>query len=64
VKTIVRALPHVVIVLAGIVLVLAILDRTNPSMAYLSNEGTRGLILALCVVSIVNAIVMLLKIAD
>ncbi len=54
-----RILPHVGIILAGMLIVFFVLDQFNPSIGYLDNTGERVLLLALAVVSIANAILLI-----
>jgi hypothetical protein len=58
-KTIARILPHVSIILSGMLIVFFVLDRYNPSMGYLDNTGERALQLALAATSVINAILLI-----
>lgn len=57
-KVLARILPHVTLVLSGMLLVFFVLDRYNPAMGYLDNPGERILLLVLAVTSIVNAVLL------
>lgn len=52
VKTI---LAHAAIVLSGMLLVLLAIDRVNEAMMFIDNSITKGLLWALCIISILNA---------
>ncbi len=58
-KTVGRILPHVSIVLSGMLVVFFVLDRFNPSMGYLDNPGERALLLGLAITSVANAILLI-----
>ncbi len=57
-KTVARLLPHLTIILSGILLVFFVLDQFNPAMGYLDNPAERGLLIVLAVTSIANAILL------
>lgn len=59
VKAVIKILPHLTIILAGMLIVFYVLDRFNPSMGYLDNPAQRLLLLALAVTSIANAIILI-----
>lgn len=48
-------LAHASIVLSGMLLVLLAIDRVNEAMMFIDNDITKGLLWALCTVSILNA---------
>lgn len=50
-----RLLPSAGIVLAGMYIVFYLIDRVNPAMAFINNEITKYLLLALCIVTIAQA---------
>ena len=52
-------LPHSAIVLSLMMIVLYILDQYNDAMAFINNKITKGLLLFLCVVAILNAIMLI-----
>lgn len=52
-----KLLPHVVIVLSGILIVLLTIDIFNSNMAFIDNNITRGIIWALTVLSLVSSII-------
>ena len=49
-------LPHLCIVLSGMVIVFFIVNLLNEAMGFWENEATRILIVILCVLSIVQAV--------
>ncbi len=55
-RTIERILPHISIVLSGMLIVFFILDRFNPAMGYLDNSAERVVLLTLALTSTINAI--------
>lgn len=58
-KTIDKVMPHLSIILAGMLIVLFVIDRFNSAMGFLDNDGAKILILALSITSIVNAILLI-----
>jgi hypothetical protein len=59
VKAIERVVPHVSIILSGMLIVFLILDRFNPAMGYLDNGGEKVVLLVLAVSSILSSIVLI-----
>ena len=59
VKSIARILPHISIVLSGMLIFLFVLDRFNPAMGYLENGGERIVLLALAMSSILTATMLI-----
>ena len=53
-KKILPALPHAAILLANVIAALFIIDQINPSMNFIDNGLTKGVLLGLCVLAIVN----------
>ena len=51
-----KLLPHVTIVMSCMYVVFFCIDRVNSAMAFIDNEITKWLLLALCLISIVEAI--------
>ncbi len=60
-KTISALLPHVSIILSGMVIVFVILDRFNPSMGYLTSAPSRVLLVVLALSAIANAILLIVR---
>ncbi len=54
-----KLLPHVSIIISVMYFVFYFIDRVNPSMAFINNKITKGLLFALCVITIFNAICMI-----
>ncbi|MDO4566649.1 MAG: hypothetical protein Q4B42_04900 [Oscillospiraceae bacterium] len=46
---------HLQIVLAGMLLVLVIIDRFNSAMAFIDNDITKALLFVLCLLAIINS---------
>jgi hypothetical protein len=59
VRLVAKLLPHVSIILSGMLIVFVFLDRFNPSMGYLTNEAVRVLLVVLAVTSVVNATLLI-----
>ena len=53
-KKILPALPHAAILLANMIVALFIIDQINPSMNFIDNGLTKGVLLGACVLAIVN----------
>ena len=49
-----NVLPHLSIVLSGMLIVLLAIDRVNSAMVFIDHRITKGLMWILCIVSIVN----------
>ena len=60
-RRIAAILPHVSIILSGMVIVFVILDRFNPSTGYLTNDAALVLLIVLAAASIVNAILLIAR---
>lgn len=52
-------LPHVAILLSNMYLVFFLLDRVNKAMAFINNGITKGLLVALSLISIFNACLLI-----
>ncbi len=53
-KKILPALPHAAILLANVILALFVIDQINPSMNFIDNGLTKGVLLGACLLAIVN----------
>ncbi len=51
-----KLLPHAAIILSGMYLVFFLIDRVNSAMAFINNGITKRLLLALCAISVVEAV--------
>jgi len=49
-------LPHSAIIISLMMIVFYVLDQFNDAMAFINNRITKGLLLALAIISILNAI--------
>ncbi len=58
-KTIAKAIPHTGIILAGMLIVLVIVDQFNPAMGFLQNDGAKAVMLLLGIASIAGAIMLI-----
>ena len=57
-KKVLQVLPHICIILSGMLLTFFIIDQINPAMAFINNEITKWLIGVTAVLSIMNCIVL------
>lgn len=51
-----KLLPHAAIVISAMYFVFFFIDRVNSAMAFINNDITKGLLFALCVISILNSV--------
>jgi hypothetical protein len=58
-KPIAKLLPHVGIILSGMLIVFFVVDRFNSAMGFFDNDAAKILICALGVVSIANSILLI-----
>ncbi|MBR3927419.1 MAG: hypothetical protein IKJ65_00295 [Clostridia bacterium] len=54
-----KILPHAAIILSVMYVVFFHIDRVNSAMAFIDNDITKVLLYALCVVSLINAAVLI-----
>ena len=54
-----KLLPHAAIIISLMYFVFFGIDRVNSAMAFIDNDITKALLLALCVISIVNAVLLI-----
>ena len=54
-----KLLPHVAIVMSLMYVVFFCIDRVNSAMAFIENDITKWLLLALCLVSIAEAVLLI-----
>lgn len=57
-KTAERTLPHLSIILSGMLIVFVVIDRFNSAMGFLDNDAAKLMVFALSVFSIINAILL------
>ncbi|MHC1771228.1 MAG: hypothetical protein AB9907_05720 [Flexilinea sp.] len=57
-KLIKKIIPHISIIISGMMIVFFIIDRFNPKMGFLDNEGTKILTFILSVSSITTSILL------
>lgn len=55
-KRVERLLPHAAILIGNMYVVFFLIDRVNPAMNFIDNGLTKGLLLVLCAVALVNAL--------
>lgn len=60
-KTVLRMLPHLTLILSVLFIVFLILDQFNPTMNFVSNEISENMLWVLCVSAIVNTVVMIVR---
>lgn len=51
-----KMLPHAAIIISVMYFVFFFIDRVNTSMVFINNKITKGLLFALCVLTIANSI--------
>ena len=51
-----KLLAHCAIIISGMYIVFFFIDRVNPAMGFIDNDTTKPLLLALALISIINAI--------
>ena len=54
-----KILPHAAIIMSLMYLVFFFIDRVNTAMAFINNDMTKVLLLILCVISVVNAVLLI-----
>ncbi len=58
-RRVATALPHVCIVLSGMLTTFFVIDRFNSAMQFMDNEGTKWLVFALSLCSVACAILLI-----
>ena len=56
-----NVLPHLSIVLSGMLIVLLAIDRVNSAMVFIDHRITKGLMWILCIASIINGAQLLAR---
>lgn len=54
-----KLLPHAAIILSAMYFVFFFIDRVNSAMAFIDNDITKGLLFALCVISVINSVLLI-----
>ncbi len=54
-----KLLPHAAIILSMMYFVFFFIDRVNSAMSFIDNDITKGLLFLLCVLTIVNAVLLI-----
>jgi len=54
-----KILPHSAIIISMMYLVFFCIDKVNSAMAFINNGLTKGLLLVLCAVSVINALMII-----
>lgn len=54
-----KILPHCAIIISAMYLVFFCIDRVNTAMAFINNDMTKVLLLILCVISVINAVLLI-----
>ncbi len=57
-KTLSRILPHLCIILSGVILTLVIIDKFNTQMNFIDNGITKNLLLIFAVLSVICSIML------
>lgn len=60
-KRVIQVLPHLSIVLAGLLLVLFVVDYFNGSMGFLDSDVAKTVLVLVCVTSIVNSVLLIAR---
>lgn len=60
-KTLLRMLPHLTLILSVLFIVFLILDQFNPTMDFVNNEISEKMLWVLCISAIVNTIVLIVR---
>ena len=55
-----KLLPHLAIILSCMYVVFFGIDRVNSAMAFIENDITKWLLLVLCLISITNAVLVII----
>lgn len=59
-KRLIQLMAHGAIVISGMLIVLLVCDRLNNAMVFIDNDLTKGLMWALCILSLLNGALLLL----
>lgn len=59
IRLLIKALPHINIVISGMYLVFFIIDVQNSAMAFINNDITKGLLLILSIGSILSSVLLI-----
>lgn len=57
-KKVMHALPHVIIIISGMIFVLLIIDGVNSAMNFINNPQTKALMYILCTLSFLQSLFM------
>ena len=57
-KVLARILPHLCIILSGVILTLVIIDKVNTQMNFIDNNITKNLLLVFAVLSVVCSVML------
>lgn len=58
-KSVAKTMPHISIILAGMLIVFFVIDRFNSAMGFLDNDGAKILLFVLSVTSIINSVLLI-----
>lgn len=58
-KSVAKTMPHISIILAGMLIVFFVIDRFNSAMGFLDNDGAKLLLFVLSVTSIINSVLLI-----
>lgn len=58
-KSVAKTMPHISIILAGMLIVFFVIDRFNSAMRFLDNDGAKILLFVLSVTSIINSVLLI-----
>lgn len=54
-----KILPHAAIIISMMYFVFFFIDRVNSAMAFINNGMTKGLLFILCIITIINALMLI-----
>lgn len=59
-KKLIKAIPHISIILSGMLLTLLVIDRINSAMNFINNDYTKIIILILCLLTVFQSIIQII----
>ncbi len=60
IKKLIRAIPHLSIILSGMLLTLLVIDRINSAMNFINNNYTKIIIVLLCLLAVFQSIIQII----
>lgn len=59
-KKLIKVIPHISIILSGMLLTLLVIDRINSAMNFINNDHTKIIILILCLLTVFQSIIQII----